>query len=265
MISSMLTKSLMVGTMLNTATRGTAPKIPVYKSGVVNASNASVFNGVSTSVSKHLAYKGVVSLLQFDRDQKKLALDFGCGLGDSTKLLSNLGFKTVGVDHDPQMIYKARRIHGDFSKFISVSDESLPFDDDTFDLVYSSFVVLEISSLESMVEYFEKAYEVLKTNGKMVVVTSNPEIYDPIRSWLALAANSNNILKSGNKVAISVTDAGVEFHDYYWTEKDLTEAATRVGFEVSRSLYPLGTNSDNIEWREETKYSTNLIIELIKK
>ena len=211
----------------------------VYRSGVINSYNANVFDCVPKSASKYLAYKGVQELLKKRPTRPMKALDFGCGLGDSTNLLSRLGYQAVGVDHDPQMIRIAKERQRD-TRFVNVSGESLPFGKNHFDLIYSSFVVLEMSSIISLVNYFKTAYDVLSDAGKMIIVTANPAIYDPQRSWLALKADEKNVCFPGNKVSVKVVDADVSFDDYFWTESELKLAAAAAGFKVSKTLYQIG-------------------------
>ena len=145
-----------------------------YKSGQICQSNAHLFEGVSNSTSKLLAYKGARQILG-QNNRGLLALDYGCGLGDSTKFVSSFGFKTIGVDHDPHMVRQARNKNSGIP-FAQVYGSKLPFGPNSFDLVYSSFVVLELPNMSVLNHYFDAAYKVLKPGGRMVVLTSNPEI-----------------------------------------------------------------------------------------
>jgi len=62
------------------------------------------------------------------RDMKKIldqpiqgakALDFGCGAGRSTRLLSSYGFDVTGVDIDEEMINEAKNLSGDINGFVA--------------------------------------------------------------------------------------------------------------------------------------------------
>lgn len=62
----------------------------------------------------------------------KLALDFGCGSGRSTKFLKELGFDTIGVDVNSNMVNQAKQIDSG-GRYILINDSPLPFPDFSFD------------------------------------------------------------------------------------------------------------------------------------
>lgn len=87
-------------------------------------------------------------------------LDVGCGTG---RLLP---FATHGIDISPNMIEEARQKFPD--KKLSVSDgESLPFEADHFDAVFSFHVVmhLDVRKTHAMLR---EAHRVLKPGGRLV-------------------------------------------------------------------------------------------------
>jgi SAM-dependent methyltransferase len=61
------------------------------------------------------------------------ALDVGCGTGQSTAALREIADRIVGIDVSPQMI--AEVVAGDRTEHLVASAESVPFANDSFDLV----------------------------------------------------------------------------------------------------------------------------------
>jgi len=79
----------------------------------------------------------------FDRIQTEAPLrilDVGCGAGAMTGLLANMGYHVTGIDLSPEMLAVARARADESGLPITLVDgraESLPFEDDAFDLVFS--------------------------------------------------------------------------------------------------------------------------------
>lgn len=63
-------------------------------------------------------------------------LDAGCGAGRMMPVLAGWGCEVEGVDLSPEMVRRARADHGGFNTQVASLNE-LPFDDDSFDGVFS--------------------------------------------------------------------------------------------------------------------------------
>jgi SAM-dependent methyltransferase len=92
------------------------------------------------------------------------ALDVGCGSGAVMENLSDM-YSIKGIDLDPSEIGKAR----DRDLDVIVADGlELPFDDRTFDLVYSSFLFIWNQDLPGLLK------EMLRVARKKVVILGEP-------------------------------------------------------------------------------------------
>ena len=100
------------------------------------------------------------------RDQR--ILDIGCGIGGPAFLLaSKYGANVVGTDIEPQLIEDARRRANDLGlssncEFVAVDPGPMPFPDESFDVVLSTGVIMQI---ENKNEIFKEALRVLKPGG----------------------------------------------------------------------------------------------------
>ena len=97
---------------------------------------------------------------------RKRALDFGCGVGRLSFALADF-FDTVdGVDISKTMIERARNFnpHGERCRFHLVKSPPLPFDDGTFDLVFS-FIVLQHMRTEYALAYVSEFIRLLRPDG----------------------------------------------------------------------------------------------------
>lgn len=80
---------------------------------------------------------------EVDITQYKRVLDLGCGTGALCYVLQGLGIEVVGVDPSSGMLKQAKRKLKDTQvELIKINPgERLPFEDDSFDLAVSSYVI----------------------------------------------------------------------------------------------------------------------------
>ena len=102
-------------------------------------------------------------------------LEPGCGRGEFLKNFKDLGLDVVGVDASPEAI---AFVDGLDIKLCDIENEKLPFDDNTFDVIYSKSFIEHLYYPE---KYLEEAYRVLKPNGMLLTLVpdweSNYKIY----------------------------------------------------------------------------------------
>lgn len=99
----------------------------------------------------------------FDISQYESILDVGCGTGALAKVLYDNGLKVTGVDTAKGMIEQAsKRLEGkDIKLFQTTAGESLPFPDNSFDIVISSYVAHGLK-LDNRMELYEEMKRVAK-------------------------------------------------------------------------------------------------------
>ena len=103
-------------------------------------------------------------------------LDIGVGTGDMFYRIAPLNKKgyNVGMDISPQMILKAMKKFNIQQKsninFVFGNAFYLPFDDNSFDYVFSSYV-FDLLPEEEFENVTKEVNRVLKKNGKAVIIT----------------------------------------------------------------------------------------------
>jgi SAM-dependent methyltransferase len=151
-----------------------------------------------------------------------VALDAGCGrttrLRDYRDRIAHL----VGVDSDEA----AGRENPFLDEFVPADlDQALPFDEDSFDLVYANFVVEHLKHPE---RGFAQWRRVLRPGGRLVLLTSN-------RASPLMAAGDK--LPHRARLAIKRRGAGAAERDVYPTRylantpQRLSAVAADAGFE----------------------------------
>ncbi|MBF0569433.1 MAG: class I SAM-dependent methyltransferase [Candidatus Omnitrophica bacterium] len=129
--------------------------------------------------------------LEFLSDSRiSSVLDLGCGTGTLTieiaRLLADRGGRVSGIDAAPKMIDVALRkaSHLANAYFDVAAAEALPFFDDSFDYVISTFFFHHID-LELKVRALDEAFRVLKPGGLFVIidVDTPTNIFGKICAW----------------------------------------------------------------------------------
>lgn len=215
------------------------------------ANNAKEYAAADNSGTTHVAFRELPDLIKQYSSGKK-TLDYGCGSGCSTVFLAELGLEVEGVDICPYMLKEAENIKN--IPFQLIQSAKLPYENDSFDIIFSSFVLFEIASKRELVDVFEEIYRVLKPGGIFISVTGTEELYK--RNWLTVDIDfpENKNLQSGDIAKVLLSDVNVIVYDYYWTHQDYLEIISHTKFIHIDTLFPLGNQDDGYEWRDEYKY-----------
>jgi len=204
---------------------------------------------------QYLAFRDVPALIREYAGPVDAALDYGCGAGRSTRFLKGLGLSAAGVDVSPEMLDEARA-KDNSGEYHHIPSGRLPFEDSTFDLVFSSFVFLEVSRIEEIERILREMKRVLRSSGVIMFVTTSMEA--PRGDWVSFSyafPENDRPLQSGDTVRLLIHGIDVVLHDYYWADDDYKQAAERAGLTLVELHKPLGSVDDSIAWRDEARVS----------
>lgn len=96
------------------------------------------------------------------------ALDLGCGEGDFTAVLVQAGAHAVGADVAAAALGRARARHPELDLRLVSIDGPLPFEDNSFDLVWSSEVIEHVADTA---RWLSEVRRVLVPGGRLLVTT----------------------------------------------------------------------------------------------
>jgi SAM-dependent methyltransferase len=100
----------------------------------------------------------------------KRLLDIGCSRGFLLAICKQNGIEVNGIDVDPEII------DGKVVKRCNVETDRFPFDDNTFDIVWSAGLVQHLNKPPT--NFMEEIYRVLKPGGKLCLSVRNE------KSWI---------------------------------------------------------------------------------
>ena len=208
----------------------------------------------------YLSFRDVATLLKkhgYADFPKLKALDYGCGAGRSSRYLKHIGLSQVdGVDVNAEMLKQAQKLDQSGS-YEHLTSAKTKFESEYFDLVFSSFVLVEISKKSQIMELLKEAYRVLKKDGMLMMVTPSSDLFNPHHSWLSYDQKypENENLSSGSCAQVKLKDVDLILRDYYWTNEDIRTLVKEAGFKYFEIHKALGKKEDPFTWASEAHTS----------
>jgi SAM-dependent methyltransferase len=225
--------------------------------------HAGEYADFSIDDTNYLAFRDIPQLIR-KYAKGSTALDYGCGAGRSTRFLKTLGLDVVGVDISPDMLEQAvsRDGSGDYS---IIESQHLPFEGERFDIVFSSFVFLEISTIEEIEKILSEMMRVLKSDGVIFIITSAMDVYKG--NWVGFTygfPENDREIQSGETFKFQFQGTEVVLHDYLWTDEDYRQILGRLNLRLVEHHKPLGYDTDPFEWLDE-KVVSPVAIYIVEK
>lgn len=100
-------------------------------------------------------------------------LDIGCGNGRFFEVAEEKNANYTGVDNSEKLLEIARNKYKTKTKLILANAISLPFENNSFDVVVSFAVLHHIPSKELRGKFMEEVFRVLKKDGVFIVTVWN--------------------------------------------------------------------------------------------
>lgn len=106
-------------------------------------------------------------------------LDIGCGTGQLARDLFHRGYEVIGIDLSEaaidlarsSTIYSGKGINFEVNDFMDFESGSK-----SFDLVTAKYVIAFIADKKP---FIEKIFKILKPDGKLIIISPNPETTPP--------------------------------------------------------------------------------------
>ena len=132
-------------------------------------------------------YKKIIDRInpEFDMTKYNSVLDVGCGTGALSNVLYDKGLSVTGIDPSEGMLKQAqkRRRDKDIKLIKIIPGEKLPFPDNSFDIVISSYVAHGIKS-EERIKFYKEMKRVAKEYVILHDYNDTRNIITTIIEWL---------------------------------------------------------------------------------
>ncbi|MBI5422409.1 class I SAM-dependent methyltransferase [Candidatus Peregrinibacteria bacterium] len=136
----------------------------------------------------------------------KKVLDAGAGTGRIAIRLQDAGAQVTALDLSPEMLARLKRKKHAVEAVLG-DIEAMPFDDDSFDMVFSSLAMVHLKHVD---RFLEECYRVLKDGGKAVVVNVHyrkPKILTDKSGKYTIACYNHfprHVVEAAEKLAFSI-------------------------------------------------------------
>ncbi len=140
--------------------------------------------------------------------QNKKILDAGAGTGRLIRPLIDGGADVVALDISENMLKEISKKYDKVETIVG-DVEKLPFGDDIFDVVISTFVIVHLSDPSI---FFKEAYRVLKNGGKFLISNINQKKPEPV----------------------PVGDKLVQVESYYHNKEEIIDKLEQLAFNIEK-------------------------------
>ncbi len=127
----------------------------------------------------------IVRFAQFDKWAGKEVLEVGCGVGSDLIKFAQAGAFVMGIDLSSRSVFLARerlRLYKiKTAQVIEADAESMPFKENTFDLVFSYGVLHHTPNIEKAIS---EIYRVTKPGGKICIMLYNRHSLVSLQMWI---------------------------------------------------------------------------------
>lgn len=125
-----------------------------------------IYNEARTPITKYPDQLAGYLINRFKLKPGDRLLELGCGRGDFVSAFKRAGLNCAGVDREPASIPGIEVRKCDLSK------DPLPFEDESFDVIYHKSVIEHLYQPDHIMD---ETYRVLKKGGKLIFLTPDWE------------------------------------------------------------------------------------------
>ncbi|MFS4448785.1 class I SAM-dependent methyltransferase [Maribacter sp. 2307UL18-2] len=108
----------------------------------------------------------IIDFLEENHIYEGKLLELGCGFGKTSYTFSQIGYSVTGIDGDLERIERAKLNYPEVDFMTFKIKEKLPFEDNSFDIVFSRSVFQYIEHKLII----DEVRRVLKTDGKIILL-----------------------------------------------------------------------------------------------
>ena len=218
-----------------------------------DARRADAYATLEFPATYYLAFRDLPAIIA-QHVSGRVALDFGCGAGRSTRFLRTLGFEATGVDISASMIERAQAADREGSYRLIGDGDFSGLAPGSFDLILSAFAFDNIPGAARRAQLLGSLRQLLERDGRVILLDSTPEIY--LHEWASFttcAFPENRAARSGDPVRIVMKDVVDQrpVVDFLWSHEDYLGSFDAAGMHLIAEHRPLGSEREPWRWQSE--------------
>lgn len=138
-------------------------------------------------------------------------------------------------------------------EYYLIKSAAIPFADEAFDVIFSSFVFLEVATQKEIVAILKEMKRVLKKDGFIIFVTSILTNHkDRFISFdYDFEENDFSLLDRCHYVKLRIKSRDIVLYDYNYTEAEYLKAIEQSKLVVKEVYTPIGSEADPLQWMDE--------------
>ena len=116
-----------------------------------------------------------IIMKRFPQLNNQNILDLGCGYGVYTNYFRTVNANAIGIDGSKEMLRLAREQYPDCHFQFADLSQTLPFSDNSFDLIFCNQVLMDIENIDLV---FSECQRILEKDGIFYYAIVHPAFYD---------------------------------------------------------------------------------------
>lgn len=156
----------------------------------------------------------------------KVILEIGSGQGVCSSVVDIID-KYIGIEPSHFLVNRAKELYKESNKEFLISNSyQIPLSDSSVDAAFSVGVWFHIENLD---EAHKELYRVIKQQGEIMIVTSNPDMHSLWEKWF------DNPTKDGKKIIGKVfVPSGVMSKNIFYmhSESEIVNSLEKNGFNI---------------------------------
>lgn len=236
--------------------------------------SAEQHNKLGLNSTLFLAYRDINILLEkylSKSNQTIRFLDFGCGVGLSTKLyyeaLKNLGYsiEVIGIDLSEENVKIAQQTLTT-AKFLKIEKNEILKEIGKFDLIVCNFVLVE-NKEEELAKILSSLRNLLVPQGILIITNCNKKFYYKDNWYSAntnfpenrtfFLQNEKSKLLENQPVKVEIGNfsenkkSSFTFYDFFHSGEAYNRVYKEAGLALNERYKPKGKEADGFPWKEE--------------
>jgi SAM-dependent methyltransferase len=180
----------------------------------------------------------ILPLVEQNLRGARRVLDVGCGEGQVSRRIANLGVEVVGLDPAEAQV-RAAHERGGRARFIRALSESIPSPDASFDVVVLCLALEHVDPFEPAID---EVARVLAPGGRFLLLLAHPLLQSPGSGWVEDQDSGDHFWRVGayleDDVAIDEIAPGVELQFAHRPLSRYVHAMGRAGLVIEDMVEP---------------------------